>query len=201
MSSIEIRWISSNYAHEKLVEVNHVVALTFAAASGTSTLDPGTLLIDPALGCSGDLVIGLIGLIMACYLGLFGIPSGLTKSTDHPNVCKQSCKIQVCRYSAQPPEAVGSVSATVSVAPSSHPAFGSLFMSLPKRAVDGVRCLQRYPKPSLWRLLPGCQKMPPAPIQTLQSPAHSKLAKLGAIVQTWGSNYLPVAPKTYSLRG
>ena len=28
--------------------------------------------------------MGFMGLIMACYLGLYGILSGLTKSTDHP---------------------------------------------------------------------------------------------------------------------
>ena len=28
--------------------------------------------------------MGLIGLLMACYGGLYGILSGLTKSTDHP---------------------------------------------------------------------------------------------------------------------
>ena len=41
------------------------------------------------LGCSGDLAsrprIGVMGLIMACYLGLRGIPIGLTKSADHPS--------------------------------------------------------------------------------------------------------------------
>ena len=41
------------------------------------------------LGCSlGTQEIGLvIGLVvlMACYLGLYGILSGLTKSTDHPS--------------------------------------------------------------------------------------------------------------------
>ena len=30
--------------------------------------------------------MGLMGLIMACYLGLYGILSGLTKSTDHPSI-------------------------------------------------------------------------------------------------------------------
>ena len=29
--------------------------------------------------------MGLLGLVMACYLGLYGILSGLTKSTDHPS--------------------------------------------------------------------------------------------------------------------
>ena len=29
--------------------------------------------------------MGLIGLLMACYGGLYGILSGLTKSTDHPS--------------------------------------------------------------------------------------------------------------------
>ena len=29
--------------------------------------------------------MGLIGLIMASYGGLYGILSGLTKSTDHPS--------------------------------------------------------------------------------------------------------------------
>ena len=31
------------------------------------------------------LVMGLIGLIMACYGDLYGILTGLTKSTDHPS--------------------------------------------------------------------------------------------------------------------
>ena len=30
--------------------------------------------------------MGLMGLIMACYLGLYGTLNGLTKSTDHPSV-------------------------------------------------------------------------------------------------------------------
>ena len=30
--------------------------------------------------------MGLMGLIMACYGGLWGILSGLTKSTDHPSI-------------------------------------------------------------------------------------------------------------------
>ena len=41
------------------------------------------------LGCSGDLVVGLamglIGLLMAYYGGLWGILNGRTKSTDHPS--------------------------------------------------------------------------------------------------------------------
>ena len=41
------------------------------------------------LGCSGDLVsqlvMGLMGLIMACHGGLWGMLLGLTKSTDYPS--------------------------------------------------------------------------------------------------------------------
>ena len=33
-----------------------------------------------------NLVIGLIGLVTASYGGLLGIPTGLTKSTDHPSI-------------------------------------------------------------------------------------------------------------------
>ena len=30
------------------------------------------------------LVMGLIGLTMVCYCGLYAIPTGVTKSSDHP---------------------------------------------------------------------------------------------------------------------
>ena len=34
-----------------------------------------------------------MGLIVACYLGLYGILSGLTKSTDHPSTSKMAIMI------------------------------------------------------------------------------------------------------------
>ena len=49
------------------------------------TTEPWTQQQNPVLGCSADLVSRLMGLIMACYLGLYGILSGLAKSTDHPS--------------------------------------------------------------------------------------------------------------------
>ena len=35
--------------------------------------------------------MGLMGLLMACYEGLWGILSGLTKSTDHPSKGLVAC--------------------------------------------------------------------------------------------------------------
>ena len=42
--------------------------------------------------------MGLMGLIMACYLGLYGILSGLTKSTDHPSTTDPKSQWQFLTY-------------------------------------------------------------------------------------------------------
>ena len=53
----------------------------------------GTLGMKPSISwmLGGLSKQAILGLILACYLGLYGILSGLTKSTDHPSL-SLSCR-------------------------------------------------------------------------------------------------------------
>ena len=45
------------------------------------------------------LEIGLMGLSMACYVGLRGVLSGLTKSADHPSSAHGARKLSISQLS------------------------------------------------------------------------------------------------------
>ena len=46
--------------------------------------------------------MGLMALIMASYLGLYGILSGLTKSTDHPSTAQGALRFALCQRNMEP---------------------------------------------------------------------------------------------------
>ena len=50
----------------------------------------GSWYLDDSETLQVNLVTGLIGIIMASYDGLEGILTGVTKSTDHPNMVPES---------------------------------------------------------------------------------------------------------------
>ena len=104
--------------------------------------------------------MGLMGLLMACYGGLRGILSGLTKSTNHPSgACRTTNAtnlVTVSNTSSRPHNVLGNVTESYMAVCVN---WGSLFsVSLDRALVFGAYI--RAPDFQMVRDLFGCQRKP-----------------------------------------